>query len=259
MTVVLRSFPAGAKVGAYQRTGEEFPGVGALGRAVKTATVDNNSEVSFKGLEDGEYWAVDEDGNRVRFTEKEIAAPKTRVPAPTQVDPQKHPVADPGVTIVTGARGTKIGGLQVETPIRSHEEPHPHLNQASVAGSVPQRSNTALGQATPVDPDEPQPKPRQDQVKKGTPQMSDTPLGEATPVVPEAGPKPQDEAKKRLKQRSDTEEGEQTPIGSAEPRGTASNPDSREQAAGVRPTDAKVKARGKASARPKVASKTKKK
>jgi hypothetical protein len=55
-------------------------------------------------------------------------------------------------------------------------------------------------------------------------------------VSEDAGPQRQEDASKNLQQRSSTETGEQTPIGSAEPRGTSSNPDSREQAAGERPT-----------------------
>lgn len=239
------SWPVGTKVSAYERTGDS-PSVGS---AVKTATVDDKG-LTFKGLDEGTYWAVGEghDGSpqSVRFAAKSKNPAKKRT-KPT-LNEQAIPRATPSVEIVTGPKGTKVAGRTVEVPLPKGQEAHPHLNQASVSDSTLQRSSTPLGQATPVDPDEPQPKPRQQDVKRGVKQMSDTPLGEATPIVEEAGPEPQEDAPKRLKQRSDTEEGEQTPIGSAEPRGTASNPDSREAAAGVRRTDEKrAKGRGKDS------------
>jgi hypothetical protein len=177
-----------------------------------------------------------------------------RTPAPTAADLQRTPVADPGVEIVTGAKGTKVAGRLVEVPVPRGVEPNPHVNQASVPGDVPQRSSTELGQGTPTDPAEPQPKPRQEDVKRGVWQRSDTELGEATPVTDVAGTDRQEDVGASVKQRSSTETGEATPIGSAEPRGTASNPDSREQAAGERPTDAKP---SKKSVKPKAARKVK--
>lgn len=240
-------WPVGTKVSAYERTGDSP----SVGNAVKTATVDDKG-LQFKGLDSGLYWAVGEghDGSpqSVRFVAKDGSTPKKRT-KPT-LNEQAIPRADPGVEIVTGAKGTKVAGRLTEVPLPRGQEAHPHLNQASVSDSTLQRSSTPLGQATPVDPDEPQPKPRQEDVKKGTPQASDTVTGEATPVVAEAGPDSQDDVGKRTRQRSDTEEGEATPLGSAEPRGTASNPDSREVAAGVRRTDEKgVKAKESAAAK----------
>lgn len=246
-------FHDGTKVGAYERTGDLWPGAQALGKPVKTATSDGTT-VEFSGLDAGvRYWAVGEDGRHVAFTAKNDVASKVRRTPDASFDPQKVPQVRDSYVITTGATGTKVAGKLVEVPLPKHlNEAHPHLNQASVGPSVPQRSNTPLGQATPCDPDEPQPKPRQEDVPKRTKQMSATETGEATPIVEEAGPEPQEDASKRLKQRSDTEEGEQTPIGTAEPRGTASNPDSREQAAGVRSTDTKSSATKKAvTSRPK--------
>lgn len=237
-------FLQGTRVGAYPRSGDTYPGVDLLGNAESSATSDG-TEVVFKNLRDGQrYWAVGVvDGNERHkaFTAKpERPDAKVRVEPSGRFNPQLVPRVQPGVEIVTGATGTKVAGRTVHEPLpKGLDEAHPHLNQASIAGTVPQRSSTPLGQATPVDPGEVHPKPRQEDVKQGVKQMSDTPTGEATPIVSEAGPEPQEDASKRLKQRSDTEDGEQTPIGSAEPRGTASNPQSVEQAAGVRTTDTK--------------------
>lgn len=218
--------------------GGDFPVPGAFGPVVKSGKQGQDGVV-LKGVDEGRYWAVC-DERAVGVVAKDQPAPKKRVEAPTSADPQLTPsfITHAGPEIVTGPKGTKVGGRLTEVPIDKGLEPHPHLNQASVSGKTQQRSDTPLGQATPVDPQEPQPKPRQEDVKK-VDQRSDTETGEATPFDGDAGPKRQDDAGKKLAQRSATEDGEQTPIGSAEPRGTSSNPDSREQAAGERPTDEK--------------------
>jgi hypothetical protein len=99
----------------------------------------------------------------VSFTAKDTPAPRQRTAAPTSADPQLTPtwtLDQP--EIITGRAGTKVAGRTVEEPVQRGIEPHPHLNQASIGGNVPQRSSTVLGQATPVDPSEPQPKPRQE-------------------------------------------------------------------------------------------------
>src|SRR5436190_10615208 len=257
-------FPAGTKVQIIPRVGDF-----AAGTAVKTVQAKDDG-VSVKGLDEGRYWAVGDvethvprtggtdkvtQTRSVSFTAKDTPAPRKRTAAPTSADPQLTPSWTLGQPeIITGARGTKVAGRTVEETVQKGIEPHPHLNQASIGGNVPQRSSTVLGQATPTDPSEPQPKPRQEDVKKGTKQRSDTETGEATPITGEAGPEKQEDFKG--KQRSDTETGEATPIGSAEPRGTASNPDSREQAAGERPTDEKVSK--KAAVKPDAAKKLKK-
>jgi hypothetical protein len=250
-----QSWPEGTKVSAVPKTGDFYAG----GKAVGSTTVKKDGSVVFSDLPVGRYWFAGEvDGANVVVSgsSKETPAAKQRVAAPMSADPQRTPVASPSVEIVTGPKGTKVAGRLTEVPVPKGVEPHPHINQASVPGNVPQRSSTELGQGTPVDPDEPQPKPRQQDVRKGTQQASDTPLGEATPVSEDAGPQRQEDAAKGLQQRSSTETGEQTPIGSAEPRGTSSNPDSREQAAGERPTDEpKVT---KSGVKPDVASKLKK-
>lgn len=250
-----QSWPEGTKVHAVERRGDFY----AAGKSVASTTVKKDGTVEFSDLPVGRYWFAGEvNGSNVVVggTSKETPAARERTAAPKAADPQRTPTASPSVEIVTGPKGTKVAGRLTEVPVPRGVEPHPHINQASVPGNVPQRSSTALGQGTPVDPDEPQPKPRQEDVRKGTPQASDTETGEATPVSEDAGPQRQEDAPKRLQQRSSTETGEQTPIGSAEPRGTSSNPDSREQAAGERPTDApKVT---KKSVKPDVASKLKK-
>jgi hypothetical protein len=232
--VLSQSWPTGTSVKAIKKTGDFYAG----GAAVSSSKVSSDGTVTFKGLDAGRYWAVGEVSDTpvvVSFTAKDVPAARQRTAAPKAADPQLTPTASSSVEIVTGPKGTKVAGRLTEVPVPSGVEPHPHVNQASVPGTVPQRSSTPLGQGTPVDPGEPQPKPRQQDVKKGTPQRSDTELGEATPITDEAGVERQEDFKGA--QRSDTETGEATPIGSAEPRGTASNPDSREQAAGERPTD----------------------
>lgn len=231
------TFPEGSRVDISERRGD-FPVPGSFGKVLKSTKIGSDG-ATVKGLDEGRYWAVS-DEKAVGVTAKDVPAPKKRVEAPTSADPQLTPsFASTGVTIVTGPRGTTVNDKLTETPVLKHDEANPHLNQASVGEKVPQRSNTALGEATPVDPGEPQPKPRQEDVRKGVDQRSDTETGEASVVSDDAGPSKQEDAKKSLKQRSATESGEQTPIGSAEPRGTASNPDSREVAAGERPTDEK--------------------
>jgi hypothetical protein len=174
-------FHAGTKVGAHPRTGDLWPGVEALGKPVKTATSDGTT-VEFDGLEPGRYWAAD--GSRhVAFTAKDEVARRVRTPpSDGKYDPQKVPAVRESYEIRTGASGTKVSGKLVEAKLPKGQEPHPHLNQASI-GDVPQRSSTPLGQATPCDPAEPQPKPRQEDVKKGVQQRSATETGEATPIV----------------------------------------------------------------------------
>lgn len=253
--VLSQSWPQGTSVRAIRKTGDFYAG----GKAEATAKVNSDGQVRFTGLDEGRYWAAGEvDGANVvvSFTAKEVPPARARTSAPTKADPQRTPQAFPvGVEITTGPKGTKVAGRLAEVPVPRGVEPHPHINQASVPGNVPQRSSTVLGQGTPVDPSEPQPKPRQEDVKGNVPQASDTETGEAVLVTDDSGPQRQEDSSKRLQQRSDTETGEQTPIGSAEPRGTSSNPDSREQAAGERPTDEKVT---KAGTKPDVASKLKK-
>jgi hypothetical protein len=232
------AFPEGLKVKAVRRTGDWFAPDNQ--DTVATATVSATEGVVFEGLEHGPYWLVGqlegEDAPRaVRFSAEDK-------PAEAQYMPPQNERHDPSTVaqatvhqVVTGPRGSKIAGRFVEMKPERQDEPNPHANQSSVPEGTPQRSDTPLGQATPAPRDEPQPRPRQDQVSKGTQQRSDTPLGEATPLHPDAGPQRQEDVAKNVAQRSATQTGEATPMGTAEPRGTASNPTSIEQAEGVRP------------------------
>lgn len=240
-------FAAGATVKVYDRTGDHWPGQANLGGVVKSLKVGQDSTGSTSGVDGGRYWVSD--GDRfVGVTAKDFPEPKQRTKAPTSADPQKTPSAFAGVEIHVGPKGTKVGNRVVETkPAPGEVEPQPHVNQATISDKTPQRSATPLGQATPADPDEPQPKPAQADVKKGTLQRSDTEAGEATPISEHAGPQRQEDAKASLRQRSSTDSGEQTPLGSAEPRGSSDNPDSREQAAGERPTGKAKPSKPKAS------------
>lgn len=248
-----QSWPEGTTVKAVRRTGDFY----ASGRSEASAKVSKDGSVTLKDLDPGPYWAVGEVSGAnvvVSFTAKETPRARARTEAPTRADAQLTPVASPSVEIVEGAKGTKVAGRLTEVPIPKDHEPHPHVNQASVPKGTPQRSDTPLGEGTPVDPGEPQPKPRQDQVKAKTWQRSDTELGEATPIPNEVWVR-QEDVKSGTPQRSDTPTGEAVVIGSAAPRGTSSNPDSREQATGERPTD-EVPSKG--SQKPDVASKLKK-
>ncbi|MGZ6031730.1 MAG: hypothetical protein ACXWNS_08235 [Isosphaeraceae bacterium] len=253
-------FPEGSKVVAVPRTGDHFAG----GDPVASAKVDARDGIVFKDLEVGPYWLTDEDGSSaVAFSsEHKPEEPVYTAPQNESIDWSTVPaVGDTQIT--TGAKGTKVAGRLVHAVPESHDVPAPNANQASISGKVPQRSATPLGEATPVDPGEVQPKPRQDEVKEGTQQRSDTELGEAAPLSPAAGPVRQEDFDGP--QRSATETGEATPLDSAEPRGTAINPSSSEQAAGVRsvpeegkqgkvkdPSDSKVKSESKAAAKAEV-------
>lgn len=230
------AFPEGMKVKAVRRTGDFFAPAGQA--TVATATVSATDGIVFKGLDHGPYWVVGEleGGPRaVAFSaEDKPAEPTYTAPQNERHDPTTVAQTTP-TQIVVGARGTKVGDRVVETKPERQDEPNPFANQTSVPEGTPQRSDTPLGQATPAPRDEPQPRPSQDDVSKGTQQRSDTPLGEATPLNPDAGPERQEDVPKGMKQRSNTETGEATPMGTAEPRGTAANPTSFDQAEGVRP------------------------
>jgi hypothetical protein len=238
-SVLSGHFEDGSRVGVFPRSGDFFPGRAALGDPVVSAKVEKgSSEVTFRGLENGSYWAVstekDAPDRPVAFSVKDKpTARSTAAPRPATFE------ATPRVShqeIVTGATGTRWMGRLVHTPIPEGQEPHPSLNQASVKANTQQRSATPLGQATPVDSDEPQPHPTQEWAKsQGLAQRSETETGEAEPVGDRVDVPRQEDFEGP--QRSDTETGEATPIGTADPRGTDVNPDSRERARGERPTD----------------------
>jgi hypothetical protein len=240
--VTLRSFPVGAKVKLHRRHGDEFV-PGSVGKDVSSATVDKHSNVKLSA-DPGEYWATDGESHAAVFiADKDGGVPRHPAETPAQTHPQ---TIQPRV-IVEGPRGTAVvnegAGDRVvhEKPSAGEVEPAPHAHQASLDAKTPQRSSTALGQATPTVPSEPQPKPRQEDVGDKTPQRSDTETGEAS-LVGDEDAQPalrQEDVKGNVKQRSDTETGEASRVGLAEPRGTASNPTSLEQASGDRPTDAK--------------------
>lgn len=211
-------FADGAKVGAWPRTGDFYPGQQALGKPAATATAGGDG-VKFTGLPNGDYWAapVLKGGEKatdraVGFTVKDVPAAPKRTAA-VRADPQRTPRVD-HAQIVTGPKGTRLAGRLVHTPAPKGVEAHPARNQASVADSEQQRSATPVGEATPVDPDERQPHPSQDDVPDGTDQRSDTQAGEAQ-VVGDlehegGGALRQDEYDGE--QRSDTEHGQATPI-----------------------------------------------
>jgi hypothetical protein len=194
-------FPAGERVRLVPRNSDTFhpPGV-----AVSTAKVDKTSEVTFGGLDEGAtFWVAAEiDGSwrSAAVTAKVPASPKLRMDRPTSEEAkpaQRERQVEPPDT----------------KPSKGETMPAPHMRQQDVPKGTVQRSDTPLGQATPVEPDEFQPKVPQSAVKAGTVQRSDTPHGEATPIPPgelDVEPAPAQDDVKGL-QLSDTPEGTATP------------------------------------------------
>jgi hypothetical protein len=215
-------FPEGAKLRVYARLSDTFGP--AAGDPVKGVSVDKDGGVSVSGLVDGApYWLADaESGRAISFTAKESAG-KVQSPLSQLTEARGGPVsAAPGrntePNVITGARGSGHIKARHQPVLLSEDrqvrdaEPQPHVAQQDVKG-VPQRSDTAFGQATPTDPGESQPRVSQDEVPKRAKQRSDTELGEAT-LVPEGEVEPfvaQGDVPRGTRQRSDTE------LGSAEP------------------------------------------
>jgi hypothetical protein len=152
--------------------------------------------------------------------------------------------------IVTGPRNTtslrqhteQDSGVNRPTPKEEIEdEPQPAGKQTDAFKNQAQRSATPFGAATPKPADEPQPKPRQEDVPEGTPQRSSTLHGEATPVDPTDDIAQSQAEEPEGEQRATGEEGEVFSKQDAGPRGTPTNPSSKEQAAGVRSTTKQTK------------------
>lgn len=222
-------FAPGSKVEVHPRVTDTAPA--GYGKPVKTAKVDNSGEVKLDGLVPfGDYWLT---GENVTGDDRTVAVTvpgRTTAPASSQEGLAEelrlrgeaqnkirsdHAHLEPASHVPASEARDLVGDVpdhNFEKSSSKESEPAPHVKQADIGKSVPQRSATPLGQATPVDPDEWQPRVPQHAVKKGTPQRSDTELGEATPVDPkefEPGV-PQDAVKG--KQRSDTPEGTAEPV-----------------------------------------------
>ena len=211
--LTLTSFNAGDTVELHRRTGDFY----APGDSAKTAKVDDNSVVSFKGVDVGTYWAVGRKENVPRsVTAKDLpgvsaAVAPGLVPGRQDGDRQvaeltpSQAVARPSREIHTGARGTRQG----EDRVRGHERPPTDTSVQQTPEGQPDQGDPTTGRKEP----EPQPRPRAEDAPKGQQQRSATFTGEATPKdEPEAQPRPtQDTVSKRQTQRSDTEQGEATP------------------------------------------------
>lgn len=201
-------FPADTRVRLVPRNSDFF---NPPGNAVATAKVGKDSVVTFGGLEDGEaFWVaaeVDEQWRSAAVTAKVPVAPKKRQDRPSTEEAAPAPPRSPEIEL----DDTKLP--------KGETDPAPHMRQQDVPKGTVQRSDTPLGQATPIPAGEHSPTVPQSAVKKGTVQRSDTPFGEATPIPPgelDVAPAPAQDDMKGL-QRSDTPEGTAAP----KPRGTS--------------------------------------
>ncbi len=257
-----RYFGAGEKVEVHKRFGGNLSGGE---RALSSEKVGSDGELVVSGLDVGQpVWLVadrkDELGNESRVTVQATGKDYKDSKQMSQKEiterlAQTRPVESDD-DIVTGARGTgntrpkdararlneRVRGATVKP--EAHEpgfnkgevEHQPYPKQANVPDDQPQRSDTPVGAGYPTDANEPQPHARQEDVKDSQPQRSDTPTGEAEPILDgeDHSPAPRQQDVKGP-QRSSTPFGEATRIGTAEPRGSAKNESSLEQAAGLRP------------------------
>lgn len=236
-------FPSGTKVGLYRGHADS---VSAGDAPFKTATVDDNGDVEFTGLDDDERLFIAGyvpeprplgGGRWSDDTNFRYVAIHASVPTPERKPDSEATIAKAlGSTLsphereedrtTVGARGTRSTSRSGQpfaheqtgkpTPEGAPDERTPHLRQED-ARDEEQRSATFTGQATPVDPDEQVPKPRQDgevdmeqRSATGSGELTPVPEGEVTPAVPQQG----DED---LEQRVATGEGEQTPVPEGDP------------------------------------------
>jgi hypothetical protein len=198
--VVLRgAFPAGTKVGIYERIGDSF--TVALPKR-KTGTVSKDSVLEVDGLAPGPYWAAAEvDGElRVRalnakLPDGEPGLEPARIRADGSAKP--NPVAKPELSpslrsqredpeIVTGMKSTRTRGhvppadklaLEHEPDSQGRQDGVPSLGEKGAPKQL--ASDTFAGQAIEASPGRLQ----QDEVPKGTPQASSTELGDAAVIV----------------------------------------------------------------------------
>jgi hypothetical protein len=216
---VLDRWPAGTKLSVQHRITDSYM---PNAEVVKSVSVPKDGELSVSGLEEGwQYWLASDD-RQVAFTAKEaqqrpvsaLAAQTEALGGPASAAPGR--ATEPNV--ITGARKSSDVRARHQSVLLDEDrkvvdpEPQPHVNQLDAKG--PQRSDTAFGEATPVDPKEIQPRPGQEDVGKRTPQRSDTEFGEATPVArDEVEPFiSQEDVPKGVRQRSDTELGQAEPV-----------------------------------------------
>ena len=269
--VTLRGrFSPGQKVSLFEAAGDWFsPNV----NVVKTATVKNDGSVTFDNLPEGRSYfaATEEDGawRHARVTAKEpqeVTKEGPRYEAgkfnPTLVSQREHTIhvgARNTDTVVRDDRGRESVfagqhiGLKTEGKV---DEAQPHLRQEDISDSVPQRSSTLTGEATPKDKDEEQPRVTQEAVSDKQPQRSSTPEGEATPKDKKEDVPSAEQDAASGKQRSDTPEGEAEP----KPKGSKVEVQKRkdsakERAAGHTPQNPREKKLPKKAAKKKAAKK----
>jgi hypothetical protein len=148
-------------------------------------------------------------------------------PALDGPDPSRQIVSGPRSTeqstrlrSADGLNETVFAGNAVGVPLKDGPaEPQPHPRQEDVPDSVPQRSATLTGEATPKDPAELVPRIPQSEVSDSTPQRSATERGEAAikpqgEVVPSLS---QEDVPDKTPQRSNTPLGEAVPVPQGDP------------------------------------------
>lgn len=200
-------FPPGTKVGLYRGHTDN---VAAGETPFKTATVDDQGEVKFTGLDDDErliiagyveetrplgggQWETESKWRSVVIhasipvperkpdSDEKIATALAGTLSAHELEPDRTTVGARGTRSLSRA-GQPFASEQAgkPTPDGAPDERTPHLRQED-ARDVEQRSATFTGQATPVDPDEQVPKPAAD-AEADLEQRSATAHGELTPV-----------------------------------------------------------------------------
>lgn len=236
-------FPPGTKVGLYRGRIDGVLRDDSLRGAFKKATVDDNGEVVFTGLDDDERLfiagVVEEQGPGERVPRREwryvaihasIPVEQPKVKSEAEIREalgstlSAHEQESDRTTV--GARNSRStfarGGAAVNdavgkpTPGGPPAHPSPRLRQED-ARDVEQRTATLTGGAYPVDPGEPVPAPRQDgpvdmeqRIATGSGTAFPIPAGEIQPGVPQSGDDPRD-------QRIATPEGTQFPLPEGDP------------------------------------------
>jgi hypothetical protein len=199
-------FPVGARVELVRVAGAHVLRSEG-GKVVDSGTVDENGQVRFsKGVEVGARYF--------------IRGYRAGVPLEVRVRGNK-------ASEDTGLAQAPVGPDRVRLGDGSWEDEAPEAELEGVvpggpaqehARDVQQRSSTARGYATPVDPDERGPYPSQDEERfqdGSTPQRSDTPEGLATPFADV--PARQEDVPEGVQQRSNTRTGVATPLVPGDP------------------------------------------
>jgi hypothetical protein len=219
-------FAPKAKIGVWLRASDVFA---PSTKPLSTATVDQNGDLTVKGLDVGvQYWVTEVDpprshvisvqGKDASFNEDATLhrvgpeATGRRLQADREAQAEARAKAEKSDPLVASPASTQT--VVDNTPKRktpSVAEPQPGPRQDEISG--PQRSDTPDGEATPKDPNESVPHVRQEDVAKGALQRSDTATGIATvkaadEILPSAR---QEDVPTSTPQRSNTETGQAEP------------------------------------------------